>query len=309
LIYASGQGLAPQRTLVWVDRSGHEEPIAGAPERPYAAVRLSPDATRLALEIDDGDNDIWVWDLARRTLTRVSTDPGPDESPIWTRDGRGVIFTSQAGGAVGSLFRQAADGSGSAERLVSGPTVQRATASLPDGTSVLYDEQDDIRRLRLDGTHAAEAILQTSQVEQYGTVSPDGRWLAYVGSDGGPRQVFVRPFPDVDSARTQASTAGGTQPVWSRNGRELFYLAPDGALMVVAMTAGGPAGAGRQVVAPGYFDGAGLTAPRTYDVSADGTRFLAIRPAGSGDTVPQPPRMVVVLNWFDELARAVPSRR
>ncbi len=167
LIYASGQGLAQKRTLVWVDRSGDEEPMAGVPERLYAAVRLSPDATRLALEIDDGDNDIWVWDLARRTLTRVSTDPGPDESPIWTQDGRSVIFTSQSGGAVGSLFRQAADGSGVAERLIEGRTVQRATAALPDGTGVLYDEQDDINRVRLDDAHAAEPILRTSQVEQY----------------------------------------------------------------------------------------------------------------------------------------------
>ncbi|MEO5819815.1 MAG: protein kinase [Vicinamibacteraceae bacterium] len=301
LIYAGGPGLAPRRTLAWVDRSGHEDPIAGAPERPYAAVRLSPDATRLALEIGDGDNDVWVWDLTRRTLTRVSTDPGLDQSPIWARDGRSLIFTSQTGGAVGSLFRQVADGSGTAERLIDGRTVQRATAMLPDGTGVLYDEQDDIRRLRVDGARAAEPILQTPQVEQYGTVSPDGRWLAYVGSDGGPRQVFVRPFPNVDSARTQASTAGGTQPVWARNGRELFYVAPDGALMLVPMGRGGLSGVGRRVVAPGYFDGSGLTAPRTYDVSPDGRRFLVIKPAASGEVAVPPVRMVVALNWFEEL--------
>jgi Tol biopolymer transport system component len=114
---ASGQALAPERTLVWVDRNGREEAISGAPERPYAVVRLSPDGPRVALEIDDGENDIWVWHLARHTLTRVTTDPGLDEDPVWSPDGLRLIFTSQADGAIGSLFRQAPDGSGTAERL------------------------------------------------------------------------------------------------------------------------------------------------------------------------------------------------
>ena len=314
LIYASGQGLAQKRTLVWVDRSGDEEPMAGVPSRLHAAARLSPDATRLALEIDDGDNDIWVWDLARRNYRdAVSTDPGRDESPSGRTLGCSAIFTSQSGGAVGSLFRQAAHGSGVAERVdrrTDRTAGRAATAALPDGTGVLYDEHDDINRVRLDDAHGGRADhAGPRRSSSTVTVSPDGRWLAYVGSDGGPRQAFIRPYPDVYSARTQASTTGGTQPVWARNGRELFYLAPDGALMVVPMGAGGPAGAGRQVVPPGYFDGSGLTAPRTYDVSPDGTRFLVIKPAASSDTTPQPPRMVVVLNWFEELARAVPSHR
>jgi serine/threonine-protein kinase len=309
LIHASGQALAPRRTLVWVDRQGHEETVAGAPDRPYAAVRLSPDGTRLALEIDDGDNDVWVWHLARRTLTRVSTDPGPDQSPIWTADGLALIFTSQATGAVGALFRQSADGSGTAERLLERSTVLRATSLLPGGGGVLLDDQDDIMRLPLDGSRAAEPVLRTSQVEQYGTVSPDGRWLAYVGSDTGPRQIFVRPFPNVDAARTQASAGGGTQPVWARDGHELFFLAPDGAVMSVPIGPAGPSGAARQVVAPGYFDGTGLTSARTYDVAPDGARFLAIRAAQAGDAVTAPVRMVVVLNWFEELARAIPPSR
>jgi Tol biopolymer transport system component len=307
LVYASGQGLAPQRAVVWVDRSGREQAIDGAPERPYGAVRLSPDATQIALEIDDGENDIWVWHLARHTLTRVTSDPGPDEGPIWMPDGRRLIFTSQAQGALGSLFRQSADGSGTAERLTHGNSVQRASAVLPDGTGMLFDEYANVMLLKFDHPEPPRpAVARTSQVEQSGVVSPDGRWLAYVGADAGPQQVFLRPFPNVEAARTQVSPRGGSQPVWARNGRELFYLAPDGGLMSVPVPTGGTPGVGApsRVFQQTYFDGAGLTAPRTYDVSPDGHRFLLIKAAAAEPSIPV--RMVVVLNWFEDLTRAVP---
>ena len=118
LVYvAGGAGAAPARTLVWVDRQGHEEAIKAAPARAYVTPRLSPDGTRVALDIRDQENDIWVWDFARETLTRVTSDPGLDRAPVWMPDGRRVVFSSQAGGAVATLFWQAADGTGAAERL------------------------------------------------------------------------------------------------------------------------------------------------------------------------------------------------
>jgi hypothetical protein len=128
-----------------------------------------------------------------------------------------------------------------------------------------------------------------------------------IRGEDGRQQVFVRPFPNVDAARTQVSTRGGSQPVWARNGRELFYLAPDGALMSVPVNTGAtPAVAPSRVFQQTYFDGAGLTAPRTYDVSPDGHRFLMIKAAAAEPSIPV--RMVVVLNWFEELTRAVPPR-
>ena len=136
LVYVTGRGAASRRRLVWVDRSGKQEEIRAMPVRPYAAARLSPDGSRVAVQIDDGDNDIWVWDLARETLTRVTTDPDVDESPLWTPDGQRLIFTR--GDNMGALFWQSADGSGAAERLTESSTIRRATSVLSDGSAVLY---------------------------------------------------------------------------------------------------------------------------------------------------------------------------
>ena len=125
---------------MWVDRQGREEPIKAIPPRPYIPPRLSPDGTRVALDIRDQENDIWVWEFARETLTRVTFDPGVDQAPAWTPDGLRLVFSSQAGGSAGSLFWQAADGTGTPERLTRSPNVQRPSAVSPDGTRVLFGE-------------------------------------------------------------------------------------------------------------------------------------------------------------------------
>ena len=287
-----------------MDRDGRGVPVDGAPARPYSVVRLSPDGTRVALQIDDADHDVWVWDLARRVLTRVTTDPGLDENPVWTADGRSLIFTSQTGGASGLLFRRAADGSGPVERLTSGSGPHRASALLPGGDAVLIDAAGAITRLGIARAEPRADIRKVSSREQTGTVSPDGRWLASVGVDGGAPQVFVRPYPDVDAARTQVSPLGGTQPVWGRDGRELFYLAADGGLMRVPIAPGPQlrAGVANRLFPGTYFAGVGLTAARTYDVSPDGRRFLLIANSDRPRDETAEPHMVVVLNWSAELS-------
>jgi serine/threonine-protein kinase len=303
LIYAVGATAPAARRLVWVDRNGREDPI-DAPARPYSVVRVSPDGTRLALQIDDADRDLWVWDLARRTLTRATTDPGLDENPVWSADGRELIFTSQTGGASGSLFRRAADGSGPVERLTFGGP-ERASGVVPDGGTILFDRSADIVPLRLGPGRPRVAAATLVRGERAGTVSPDGRWLASVGIDDGASEVFVRPYPRVGDSRVQVSPQGGSQPVWSRDGRELFYLAADGGVMRVAIPPGDvlrPGPASRQFRRT-WYAGAGLTAAGADDVAPDG-RFVMI---DAGDTPPDPPRMVVVLDWLDELRRLVPA--
>jgi serine/threonine-protein kinase len=304
LLYVAGPAVPDARRLVWVDRTGHEEPI-DAPARPYSVVRVSPEGTRLALQIDDAERDLWVWDLARRTLARVTTDPGLDENPVWTADGRELIFTSQMGGASSSLFRRAADGNGPIERLTDdGPS--RASARAPDGGTILFDRAADIVALRLGPGRPRVAALSLVRRERTGAVSPDGRWLASVGIDGGASEVFVRPYPRVGDSRVQVSPRGGTQPVWGRDGRELFYLGSDGGLMRVAVPAGDALrpGAASRLFSRTWFTGTGLTAAGAYDVAPDG-RFVMI---DAGPDPPEPPRMVVVLDWLDELSRLVPSR-
>ena len=323
LVYVDGGAAAFRRTLAWVDRHGRVEPL-GAPPRQYAGLRLSPDGTRVALEIDDLEKDIWVWHLAQGTLTRVTTDPGQDQSPVWMPDGRSLVFTSQAGGTVGALFRQAADGSGSAERLTESPNLQRAYAALPDGTGILFNESGDVKLLSLDATRRVQTLLQTSQHEYMPMVSPDGRWLAYAGGDLPTTQIFVRPYPKMQESRTQVSTTSGGHPLWSRSGRELFYLTLEGALMSVPVSAEAQwrPGVPSRVLDASILGDASPSL-RRFDVSSDGQRFLMIDSAtgttgasgasgagGAGGAIESAPaRIVVVRHWLEDVARLVPIGR
>ena len=312
LVYVARGGASESpRTLVWVDRQGRETPIA-APPRPYANVRLSPDGGRVALEIEDGDQDIWVWDLARSTLTKVTTDPGLDETPVWTPDGRRLVFTSQAGGVLGSLFSQAADGSGMAERLAESAFIRRATAVVPDGSRVVFSSGGDLMTLSLDQGRLVELLVRGSGGGggADAAVSPDGEWLAYVAASGVP-QIFVSPRSDPNRERTQITPAGGSQPRWASNGRELFYTALDGTLMGVSVTQGAAfsAGAPAPIFKGSYYSGLGiLSRGGTYDVAPDGQRFLMLKPAGAPGERPEQPTVVVVKNWLEELKRLVPVR-
>jgi eukaryotic-like serine/threonine-protein kinase len=267
---------------------------------------------RVALEIEDQNHDIWIWDLTRKTLTRVTTDTGLDRSPVWMPDGRRLVFSSQAEGGLGSLFWQAADGTGTAERLLTdSPSIQRPSSVVADGTAVLFMEAADLMMLTLRRDRRVQPVLQTAQVEQNGVISPDGRWLAYDANDSGATQIFVRPFPNANEGKAQVSTAGGSRPLWSRNGRELFYQTPDDTLMSVSVGPGEKwiAGMPTKVIERPYFGGVGNSSPRTYDVSPDGQRFLMLKQVAAPEQSASPARIVVVQNWLEELKRLVPTRR
>jgi len=124
LVYVLGGATVTTRSLLWVDRQGHEEPIA-APPRAYVYPRISPEGTRVALDIRDQQPGIWIWDLARHTLTPLTDSPAPDQSPVWTRDGRRIVFGSTRTGGVPNLFWRAADTTGTVGRLTTSPNVQR----------------------------------------------------------------------------------------------------------------------------------------------------------------------------------------
>ena len=309
LVYvARGGTSATPRTLVWVDRQGREEPIP-APARAYDSVRLSPDGTRIALEIDEDGQDIWVWHLANRTLTRVTTDPGLDESPVWMPDGRRLVFTSQVGGALGALVSQAADGTGAPEPVSQGDRMRRASDVLPDGTAILYSDGTGPRMLTLGPNGRSQALLQSARGGGGGSaLSPEGRLIAHVSVDSGTPQVFVSAFPNPGGGRTQVSPDGGSQPRWARTGRELFYTAIDGALMSVAVSPGTPlkVATAVRVLERAYYGGlALLSRSGTYDVAPDG-RFLMLKQAGGTDQLVEPATVIVVKNWLEELKRLVP---
>jgi serine/threonine-protein kinase len=304
---ASGGSSARPRTLVWVDRQGREEPIA-APPRLYSHARVSPDGTQIALEIDDGEQDIWVWHVTRHTLTRVTTDPGLDESPVWMPDGRRLVFTSQAGGVLGSLFWKAADGTGDAERLTDGAFFQRPMAILPGGQGVVFSENVVLKVLTLAPPRAVETFVRRAGTA---AVSPDGRWLAYTDIDSGVPQVYVSALASPGTGRTQVTPAGGTQPRWAPNARELYYKGLDGILMAVPINAVAPFASGppTRALERAYFSGLGvLSREGSYDVAPDG-RFLMLDQVETPGLPSEPPTVVVVKNWAEELKRRVPPVR
>ena len=312
-----GAAAETQLSLAWVDRHGREEPVS-APARSYTYPRISPDGTKAVLDIRDREDDLWTWDFARRTLTRLTFDSGIDRAPILSPDGKRVFFTSQRDGvnSGGNLFVQATDGTGTAVRLTTSPDTEYPNSISPDGTRIVFRQdsrtsKSDLMLLTLGGGKGrVTPLVQTMFNERNGEIAPDGRWLAYESDESGQYQVYVRPFPQVDGGRWQVSPAGGTRPVWARNGRELFYLNATQQLMAVAVQTTPTFSAGNPVK---LFDTSYATPNTgvTYDVSPDGQRFLVIKENAATDAKASgapSPSLVFVLNWFGELKQRVAGK-
>jgi serine/threonine-protein kinase len=311
LAYLSGPGFGgARRTLVWVSRQGHETAVA-APPRAYFYPRIAPDGASVTLLSTDQELDIWRWNFARSMLTRLTFDPALDAQNAWTPDGQRLIFSSERAGTR-NLFWQAADGTGAVERLTESPNVQNAGAVSPDGTRLIFFETgpktgDDVMQLQLDGARRVTLLVQSPFAERNGIVSPDSRRLAYEANDSGEFEVYVRPFPDVNAGHWQVSTGGGTRPLWARNGQELFYVSPAGALMRVRVERG-PSWAATTptlLIKEGYVTMPGGNLARSYDISPDGQRFLMIKTGDGSEQAAAPTAPIVVQNFDEELKRLV----
>ena len=242
---------------------------------------------------------------------------------MWTPDSRRVLFASQRVASVSNLYGQAANTTGTVERLTTSSNTQFPLSISPDGTRLILRETVpttgvDLRILRLDAStplgtgpstppgipsRPTEPLLQTPFTEDNGEISPDGHWLAYQSNESGRFEISVRPFPNADAGHWTISTGGGTRPLWARSGTELFYLDGAGAMTRVPSQTAPTFSAGTPTTLfdTRYFTGA---AGRSYDVSADGQRFLMIKVTGTG----QVPTMVVVLNWLEELKAKLPAK-
>ena len=297
-MYVSGASVGPgRRSLVWVDRDGREEPIA-MPARPYYAARLSPDGTRVAVEVRDDNTDVWVHDLERGTQTRLTFDPGLDRFPFWTPDGERIAFSSDREGGILDIFWKLAVVTGQPELVVADPNRRLdAWSWTPDGQSLLINEGGpDIGIVTLGGDQARQPVLDEDFNEGTPEMSPDGRWMAYRSNESGRTEIFVRPFPDVAGGKWQVSNEGGNYPAWSPDGQELFYRAGDGsALMGVTVETEPTFSAG---IPETIIEGDYVYAPgqgRNWDISPDGQRFLMLKDVGqAGNEDAAPPQVIIV---------------
>jgi serine/threonine-protein kinase len=292
--------------VVWTDRRG-QDTSTGAPARSYAYARLSPDERSIALDARDQQQDIWLWSASR--LTRVTVTPELEAGPIWTPDGKALIFASQASGGIANLYLQPVNASGNPQLLAAAKSAQIPSSISPDGKTLIFTEinigttASDIMAMEMS-TRTTSPVLQTTFNESNGSLSPDGRYLAYQSDQSGEMQVYVRSLIGEPIQVWPVSSGGGSRPVWARNG-ELFYVDGRGALIAVkttvtpTFTADTPV---KALNAGSFFPGSGAVAGRTYDVSADGQRFLVLRDADPSQ-VSATPQMIVILNWVELVRR------
>ena len=301
LVYVPGGFTPALRQLAWVDRKGHEQTIV-APPNNYQQPRLSPDGTRLAVSV--GAN-ISIWSFATDTLMRLTNDAAVQYNLAWTPDGRSVVYDSNDGSGI-QILRRSADATGRAEVIASAPAGFPEIVSR-DGTFLIYHPPERVAMLLpLKPKGTARPLLpdvngQVSDAE----ISPDGRWIVYESNESGRFEVSVRPFPAVDTGRWQVSSNGGQHPLWSRDGRELFFIAADGMMMSVPLEPGATFRHGKPVSlfpAGHYY----VNVARNYDVSPDGKRFYMVKNAAGPGTRPS---MIVVTRWFDEVRTKVEAQK
>jgi eukaryotic-like serine/threonine-protein kinase len=313
----------PGRTLVWVDRHGKEEPIE-AQLSLVSSLKISPDGTRVALSPEiDGNRDIWILDLAHNNAPRRLTfDKGYDSIPLWTRDGQRIAFSSNRNGNI-SVYWKAADGTGKDEPVagsaVPGTEIYPLSWSRDGKTLVLMESfpiagvsDFGIGALAMEGDRKYRPLLKEKYHEFQPQISPNGRWMAYVSNESSQAQIYVRPFPEVDSGGLwQVSTGGGNSPLWSRDGQELFYRNGSAAMAVAVKTE--PSfeivGTPQTLFRGAYISQSSRLVNATlqaylWDVSPDGKRFLMMKEAGTAASK----RINIVLNWFEELKQRVPKK-
>jgi serine/threonine-protein kinase len=306
MVYVSSADAVTGRTVTWVGRDGGEEALAMEP-RNYGNPRVSPDGGRVAVS---AAGDIWIHDVARGTTTRLTFDPGSEVEPLWAPDGARIVFSSNREGSF-DLYQTRADGTGTVQRLTTGPQHEYPSAWRKGARELVFMDCRtpqiglcDMSVVSVDGERQPKVLLRTEFNELFPTVSPDGRWLAYESDTSGRREIYVRPYPDVESGLWQVSTGGGTEPLWGSEGNELFYRTPT-SLMVMPVSSGVPPTFGKPQA---LFHLARYTAllGRNYDISPKGDRFIfaapTLRAGGMSDQI------IVVQNWHEELKRLVPTR-
>jgi serine/threonine-protein kinase len=305
LVYAPQAAVA--RQLVWVSREGREEPLQ-MPPRAYVTPRLSPDGQRVAVDTLEPHGDLFLYNVAAGVDEQFTFHAAIDQWPIWSPDGSQVYFTSMRDGEPPQLYVKPVDGSGEEKRVPVGEIGGVGSGWSADGTTLIVAQTIakrgiDIFTLRLDGRSAPQDLLTTNANEAVPVISPNGRWIAYRSDETGEPRIYVRPFPDVGRGPRPVSDGPGSDPLWRRDGRELFYFGPD-AVMAVPVETGNTfkRGAPRLLFSlEPYYQAANIN----WDISLDGQRFLMVKRGSASNAASQ---LVVVQNWTEELKRLVPTK-
>jgi len=284
--------------IVLTNGSAPAEVVLSEP-RAYAYPRFAPNGKRLAVSIEAGTrSDVWLYDLPSLTSTRVSLGGSANERPEWTPDGQRVLYRSDEG-TYSSIWWRPADLSAPAARVLAGGLDIFEGVIAPDGQSIVYQENSNIGIRQLTGNAAPMMVAATAHLEYQARVSPDGKWIAFVTDESGSEQVVVQAFAGT-GVRVQVSTNGGSEPVWSRDGRRLFYRANKKFIAATITSAPTFAVASRDVLFDDRFVSA--AAPHAnYDVSLDGKRLLVL------DAV-EDAQLFVVHNWGIEVRAQLRGR-
>jgi len=311
LVYVPGGDAAQEspRRLVWVDRQGQVEPIDGIKPGFFLDGSLSPDGTKWAAAINDerGESDIVVVDLERGTMSPVTRAPGDQWAPLWTPDGEHIVFRSREGGAIPpGLHIVRADGVGE-PRLLHGITWAAPTGFTPNGDLIFeVEEIADLWRMPIDGSGEPEQITDTDYDEDRAAVSPNGDWIAYTSNEGGDYGIYVQSYPEMGPRYAVSDT--GVEPLWSVDGRELFFR--DGDAMKAVDIGYEPtfSPSNAKVLFRVNDSQPELDCCRTYGVHPDGQRFLMIQEESRTEPVTEA-RAILVQNWFVELNELAPPSR
>jgi len=312
LAYAYG-GAGGNSVPVWVDRQGQEELLSIEPSE-YVYPRISPNGRLMVLDDRNPDDDLWVWDFANETRTRLTLDGVGGGYPTWNPGGTHIAYDPN----TGDIYWKSANNTGRPERLTTGASSPGFPARpyffASDNELVFRRSTDDPETnndicMILIGDDGSEpdCLLEQSYRQLNAELHPSGNWMAYQSDESGDNEIYVRPFPGVDGDLVPVSNAGGLMPLWSRDGQELFYLEPGSPerLISVSIQAAdtefsiGP----RTAILPWSYIGTNGPGGRPYDVSFDGQKFLAIKDSATGAQE----QIIIVQNWFEELERLVPT--
>ena len=297
LIYRAVGVLPTERSLVWVSANGKEEVVPLEP-RPYLQPRLSPDGTRVAITVGSRaeDRDVWVYDFRQRALTRIAVEAGEDETPVWSPDGGRIALSTGRNGRPPAIAAALSTGGGRLTQLWSGRSTIHVSDWSSDGRALAWTEFNpisggEIRVGALDNSATVRTLVSGPWDARGAVFSPDGRWIAYTSNESGHDEVYIQPYPGPGS-KSQLSMDGGQEPVWSRNGSNVYFRGRSRMMSVDVRTSPTfSASVPRTVFADTYLTD--HRADRNYDVSADGARFLMLKRAR-----PLPPtELSVVLNW------------